>query len=119
MIPATSSAEPLFSTLSADSDLGPLVELFVEEIPNRVANLLDRLQASDWDGVRRAAHQLKGAAGSYGFAPISPVAGRLENAVRHSHPEEEILRAADELIDLCRRARVGTIVTAATTRETV
>ena len=100
--------QPLYSTLAEDADLREIVELFVEEMPDRVANLLDRFAVRDWSGLRRAAHQLKGAAGSYGFAPITPAAGRLEDAIRDSRPEDEIRRAADSLVELCRQARAGT-----------
>jgi len=102
-----SQADVLYSTLGGDPDLGELVEMFVEEMPDRVADLLNRLNSSDWEGLRRAAHQLKGAAGSYGFTPITPSAARVEEAIRGSQPEEEIRRAAQELVDLCKQARAG------------
>jgi len=101
------SAEPLYSALSVDPDLREMVDLFVEEMPQRIGNLLARLDTSDWEGLRRAAHQLKGAAGSYGFGPISPAAARVEDAIRKGSPEEEIRQAVDELIELCGRARAG------------
>ena len=100
-------ARPLYSALGTDPDLREIVELFVEEMPDRTSSLLDRLQACDWEGLRRVTHQLKGAAGSYGFQPISSSAARLEDAIRKAQPEEEIRRFADELVDLCRRAVVG------------
>jgi HPt (histidine-containing phosphotransfer) domain-containing protein len=103
----TEPAEVLYSTLADDPDLAEIIELFVQEMPERIARLLDRYRKSDREGLRRVAHQLKGAAGSYGFAPISPAAARLEGAIVQSRPEEEISRAMDELIDLCRRARAG------------
>ena len=101
--------QPLYSTLAEDADLREIVELFVEEMPDRVANLLDRFAVRDWTGLRRVAHQLKGAAGSYGFAPITPTAGRLEDAIRNSRPEDEIRRAVDSLVELCRQARAGVL----------
>ncbi len=104
----TAASSPLYSTLATDPDLGEIVELFVEEMPNRTANLRARLEAADWDGLRQAAHQLKGAAGSYGFAPITPAAARVEDAIRQATPEEEIREMVDELIALCNSAQVGT-----------
>lgn len=104
MTPAN-TARPLFSTLGSDPDLREIVELFVEEMPDRVSNLFDRLRVCDWEGLRRAAHQLKGAAGSYGFEPITLSAARVEDAIRASRPEEEIRQAIEDLVDLCRRAR--------------
>lgn len=106
---ATTSPLPaLYSTLATDPDLGEIVGLFVAEMPNRTATLRDRLAAGDWAELRRAAHQLKGAAGSYGFEPITPAAARLEDAIRESLLEEAIRQMVDELIALCNSARAGT-----------
>jgi HPt (histidine-containing phosphotransfer) domain-containing protein len=100
--------ELLFSPLAEDPDLAEVVGLFVQEMPERTGRMLERFAASDWEGLRRAAHQLKGAAGSYGFGAISPAAARLEDAILHSRPEEEINRALQDLIALCGQARAGT-----------
>src|SRR5574340_851014 len=85
--------DPLYSRLGGDADLGEIVAMYVDEMPGRVAALLDRLQSGDWEGLRRLAHQIKGAAGSYGFDTITPCAERLENALRQQQPEEQV-RAA-------------------------
>lgn len=104
----SNSSSPLYSTLATDPDLGEIVQLFVEEMPNRTATLRDRLNEADWEGLRRVAHQLKGAAGSYGFEPITPAAARVEDAIRQSAPEDEIRQMVEELIALCNSARPGT-----------
>jgi histidine phosphotransfer protein HptB len=101
------SAECVYSSLAVDPELGEIVELFVEEMPGRVASLLDHFKKRDWEGLRRNAHQLKGAAGSYGFTAISPAAGKLENAIRDGDPEHHIYEAITELIDLCGRVSSG------------
>ena len=103
----TNDTASLYSPLSADPDLAEVVELFVLEMPDRVANLLKCLETSDWDGLRRAAHQLKGAAGSYGFMPITPAAARVEDAIRQSSPEADVQQMVEELVGLCRQARSG------------
>ena len=103
----TSQTELLYSSLGGDPDLGEIVTLFVEEMPNRVATLLSQLETSDWEGLRRTAHQLKGAAGSYGFDVLTPSAAQLEDALRENEPEEQIRRAVDELVGMCGRARSG------------
>jgi histidine phosphotransfer protein HptB len=107
MSQAVGGGEYVYSRLASDPDLREIVDLFVEEMPGRVANLLGQLDAGDWDGLRRTAHQLKGAAGSYGFDPISPSAGRVEAAVRNAEPEDRIRETVKELVDLCNRARCG------------
>jgi histidine phosphotransfer protein HptB len=100
--------EPLYSTLGGDPDLGDLVTLFVEEMSDRVGNILDLYNRHEWEELRRAAHQIKGAAGSYGFGAISPCAGKLESAIRDQEPEENIRQAVDDLATICNRARAGT-----------
>ena len=107
MTPMATSASPLYSTLDADPDLREIVEMFVEEMPDRMVSLLDRVNAADWEGLRRVAHQLKGAAGSYGFEPITCSAANVEQAIRESRPEEEIRRMVGDLVDLCDRAQAG------------
>jgi histidine phosphotransfer protein HptB len=99
--------EPLYSSLGTDPDLGEIVELFVEEMPGRIQVLVDQYNSADWDGLRRTAHQLKGAAGSYGFSDISPMAARLEHALSVDEPEQKIRNTIEQLIDACGRARAG------------
>ncbi len=105
---STEQTEPLYSSLGDDPDLCEIVEMFVDEMPDRVTALQTQLEEADWESLRRTAHQLKGAAGSYGFDSISPCAAILENAVRDSQPEEQIRQAVDELTNLCSRATAGT-----------
>jgi histidine phosphotransfer protein HptB len=97
----------VYSRLAVDPDLSEIVDMFVEEMPGRVATLLDQLNAGDWEDLRRTAHQLKGAAGSYGFDLISPSAGKVEAAIRDQESEERIREVLEELVDLCKRARCG------------
>jgi histidine phosphotransfer protein HptB len=105
MTQASAVAEPVYSSLDSDPELGDLVGLFVEEMPGRVETLCDQFNKKDWDNLQRSAHQLKGAAGSYGFGTISPCAGRLEGVIRDGQPEQQIRNAVIELADLCSRAR--------------
>jgi len=104
---STTETAVLYSSLGSDPDLGEIVGMFVDEMPGRVALLRGLLHACDWQGLRRTAHQLKGSAGSYGFDPISPCAGEVENALRNDQPEEQIRAAVEALIDMCNRARAG------------
>ena len=107
MTTTPTKSEPLYSSLGGDPDLGEIVEMFVAEMPDRVAALTRQLDTGDWEGLRRSAHQLKGAAGSHGFDSISPCAARLEDALLENEPEEQIHRTVEELADLCSRIRSG------------
>jgi HPt (histidine-containing phosphotransfer) domain-containing protein len=77
---SASEAAPIYSALGGDPDLADLVELFVEEIPGRVRAMEESLGQLDWELLRTLTHQMRGAAGSYGFPGLTPYARDLENA---------------------------------------
>ncbi len=108
MTPLTSDLEPLYSTLGGDPDLATLVEMFVDEMPQRIRSMRECLTALDMEGLQRAAHQLKGAAGSYGFQEITNESAILERAVRERRDEPDIDAALESLAAMCQRARAGT-----------
>jgi HPt (histidine-containing phosphotransfer) domain-containing protein len=87
--------------LANDPDLQTIVQIFVKEMPLRIQKLLDEYQAKDWEKLSYTAHQLKGAAGSYGFCEVSPVAAHLEQAAKFHTDENEILQILNELIRIC------------------
>ena len=97
-----------YSKLSDDPDLRELVNVFVREIPSRVAALIDCLADGNWESLGRLSHQFKSAVGSYGFDELVPVANRLEVAVREGDAEDAVADALAELVETCRRVRTGT-----------
>lgn len=107
MTESTLQGQYVYSSLGDDPDLGELVELFVSEMPVRITTLQSQFEQSDWEELRRTAHQLKGAAGSYGFEQVTPYAARLETACRESKGDEEIRKAYDGLVGICGRTRAG------------
>ncbi|MCA9271399.1 MAG: Hpt domain-containing protein [Planctomycetales bacterium] len=104
----TETVSAIYSSLGADPDLGELVEMFVEEMPQRIATLESTFAEQDLAGLKRTAHQLKGACGSYGFSQLTPLAARLEAAVRDGESAEAIESALTELVGACRCVRAGT-----------
>jgi HPt (histidine-containing phosphotransfer) domain-containing protein len=99
--------EPIYSSLAADPCMGELVDMYVEETPGRITALEQALASGDSDALRRAAHQMKGAAGSYGFDPLTVAAGALESTLRNNESPETVELTFHELIRLCRRIRAG------------
>jgi CheY-like chemotaxis protein len=97
----------IYSRLAADPHLGELVDMFVQEMPGRIIALQAQANTRNWEQLARTAHQLKGAAGSYGFPEITPYAARLEVAARDAQQEDRILAALNECLSLCRLARPG------------
>ena len=57
------------------------------------------------DDLARLAHQLKGAAGGYGFPRITDAAGRLESCVKAGADLDQLRARAADLAGLCQRAR--------------
>jgi HPt (histidine-containing phosphotransfer) domain-containing protein len=102
-----SECQELYSTLGADPDLGGIVGMFVDEMPDRIAALREHFGNGDWAELGRIAHQLKGAAGSYGFDQIAPHAARLESCARGGESAETIREAYETLVNVCSRIRAG------------
>jgi histidine phosphotransfer protein HptB len=102
-----STATALYSSLGGDPDLGELVEMFVAEMPERIDLLVKQYETANWEELRRTAHQIKGAAGSYGFHELTPAAARLELAIKGRSPEEQITADLNGLLELCRSVRSG------------
>jgi len=107
MSSATNEKSPIYSTLGGDPDLGELVEMYVDEMPERIAAFEQAFSSGDQESLQRAAHQLKGAGESYGFSQLTPVAAAVEYSVRDGDPEEDILKLLNELVDVCKRVRSG------------
>lgn len=105
MLPIASTGKPIYSSLARDPDLVEIVDMFVAELPERIAVVLQHLERHDWEALRRAAHQLRGAGGSYGFQPITTSAARVEQLVQQKAPEESIRNAVNELAQICYRAQ--------------
>jgi HPt (histidine-containing phosphotransfer) domain-containing protein len=97
---------PIRSSLASDPELGELVEQFAAEMPTRVVWLQRHFDAGDWESLRRAAHQLKGASASYGFDELVPCAHALETLLAKRAAREQILPAFQELVGRCRRVVV-------------
>ena len=101
---------PLVSELAADPDMIDLLDSFVKSLETQSAKLEEAREAKDRESIRRVAHQLKGAGGSYGFPTITTAAARLERCAKDG---ESMDQALSELRDLCYRARARAATTAA------
>lgn len=99
---------PLRSTYAEDPEMKELVEMFVQEMPERIESIRAAFSAAELTRLRTLSHQLKGASAGYGFAPLGEAAGKVEDAVRSAPDELDAIRArVDELLDLCRRVTFG------------
>ncbi len=105
--PTDFTSTPIYSLFGSDPDLGELVELYVSEMPDRIAAMEHAFVKGDLEALGRAAHQMKGSAGSYGFDALTPYARTVEFAAKNAEPLDAIKNALDELILVCRSVRSG------------
>jgi signal transduction histidine kinase/CheY-like chemotaxis protein len=102
------SGRVLASTLGDDDpDLQEIVRQFVRDLPDRSSTMLRAAQTSDTETLKRLAHQLKGAGGSYGFPAITEAAAAVENALADGLDEPTLRDRVETLASLCRRARAA------------
>ena len=73
-------SRPIKSTLSNDPDMIELIQMYVEEMPERIAELERSWQGTRLDELTRFAHQLKGASAGYGFEQVGPAQQRQPGA---------------------------------------
>ena len=90
-----------------DEDLREVAADFAASLPARIGDCRTHLAAGDRAGLERAAHQLKGAGGTLGFAPLTAPAAALESAAADPGAGEEALEdLLADLADLTARVRV-------------
>ena len=97
--------EPLYSEYANDPDMLELVEMFVNEMPDRVSSIEQAIRQADIENLARLSHQLKGAAGGYGFTSITEAAAVVEKLAKAEKDLQEIEGSIAELLTLCRRAK--------------
>jgi len=102
-----SDQSPIFSSLSDDPDMPELLEEFVSNLQDRIANIQALVNLDDVGELARLAHQLKGTSGSYGFMAISEAAARLEQSAQLADSASDLENEVRQLILLCQRARAA------------
>jgi CheY-like chemotaxis protein/HPt (histidine-containing phosphotransfer) domain-containing protein len=98
------SAEPLVSDLAGDADMADLIAGFVRILSARASALTDALAKNDRETLKRVVHQLKGAAGGYGFSSITEQAKNVEQALALAGDGTQLKTAVESLCSLCHRA---------------
>src|SRR5262249_17704881 len=86
--------------------LAHLIPQFLANRLDEVKRLREAVEARDFEGIRRIGHNLRGAAGGYGFMELEKLGARLEAAGRGEDDEEA--RACAEEIE--RRVRTVKVV---------
>ena len=68
--------------VSIDASFEPLLPKFMTNRKKEVAVMQEALVAKDFETVRKVAHGMKGAGGSYGFDRITAMAATIEQAAK-------------------------------------
>ena len=97
----------IYSAFGGDPELSTLVDMYVDEMPDRIETITQALSAGDMDLLQRTAHQMKGACGSYGFDQLTPFALAVESSVRECQSITAIQAAVRELVEMCDQVRAG------------
>jgi len=100
---------PVRSQFSNEPEMRELVEMFVEELPQRMQSLQEAFNSQQWEIVHRISHQLKGASAGYGFPTIGTAAARVEDVVKSGPVSSQqsltqLNESVKQLINLCSRA---------------
>jgi HPt (histidine-containing phosphotransfer) domain-containing protein len=99
------SEQPLHSMLRDDPEMLELIAFFLDELGERVSAISRAMQQSDAEQLRRIAHQLKGAAGGYGYPSITEAARAVEDSIDAIEGElSGVTEQVESLVELCRRA---------------
>ena len=103
---AGGKVEVIHSDFADDPDLPELIDKFAAGLPGQVEQMRADLANGCFQELRRLAHQLKGAGGSYGYPTLTDAAKCLEDAAEAPDTEDAIL-AMKNLIDLVQSIVAG------------
>ncbi len=88
--------------LGGDDDPGlvqELIEMFLEDAPQRLDEMLQGLESGDYDLMQRSAHTLKSSAANMGAMVLSQVCKRMEAAAREQNKD-----SYEGMVEACREA---------------
>ncbi|MGR3174525.1 MAG: PAS domain S-box protein [Candidatus Scalindua sp.] len=98
--------EPIYSEYADDADLVELIDAFAAGLEADVESMRKALENGGHDGLRRLAHQMKGAGGSYGYPMLTEAAKTIEEAAKVKDNDACML-ALDKLTVLCQAVDRG------------
>lgn len=100
------SGGDIISLLAEDRDYRKTIEVFLEGLPGRIAEMRDAFDNGNIQDLAVKAHALKGLGGFAGFPVYTEKAKELEEMVR-SNKLEDVRRQLDELSALCQRTKLS------------
>ncbi len=64
-----------------------LIDLYLQELPQRVTEIREASFETEWVLLKRAAHNLKGSSGNLGVRKVAEICQKLEWMDRHDSPQ--------------------------------
>ena len=99
--------EPIFSTITDDTSMTDLIEVFVQEMPPRVRKLEDALIKEDGKTLESLVRNLKAEGTSYGFEILTEQAAKIETALIKGAAIPDVRKGIEELMKVCQQVRVS------------
>jgi HPt (histidine-containing phosphotransfer) domain-containing protein len=107
-VKASAKADVIISEFADDPEMAELVDFFLSDLEKHVTAMANAWQEADHEALRGLAHQLKGAAGGYGFPTLTKAAAAVEASLLAKQAElSQVGERVDELIVMCRKAAAG------------
>ncbi len=101
----TLKQEPLISRFQNDAGLASIIDEFVNSIPGKLHQIEDAVRAREAGDLQSVIRVLRAEGQSFGFDPISEVAGEIESAMNAGQGLDGLVSKIQELTDLCSLAR--------------
>jgi CheY-like chemotaxis protein/HPt (histidine-containing phosphotransfer) domain-containing protein len=100
--PAAGEPRANGNSAEAEEDLESVTAEFAAMLPERARTIAEAIATNDNARASHLLHQLRGSAGSYGFASVSDAASDVESAISGSAAEQDVRAAVGELLSACR-----------------
>jgi HPt (histidine-containing phosphotransfer) domain-containing protein len=97
------SAGAIKSSLGDNPRMQAIIPEFIDGLPDQVRMMTDLLERNDLAALQKVIHQLRGAAGGYGFEPITEPATIAEESIKVGKAYESIAAEIKSLIEVIRR----------------
>jgi PAS domain S-box-containing protein len=98
--------EVILSQFADDPDIAAILEAFVKGLDGQVRAMREAMADHRYEDLRRAAHRMNGAGGSYGYPALTDAAKALEDAARKRDDATMVL-AFDRVSEICKAIERG------------
>ena len=93
----------IYSSLRHQPRMQPIIAEFVSDLEEGSRQMQDMLRRNELKDLCRAIHQLRGAAGGYGFDEVTELAAKAETSIKASAAIDVIAIQTQELVDVIKR----------------